>query len=64
MIYVDRKCVDLLDQDIAGDVLEPHVVQKTGHLLTELGRILLAVVLTPHQRGLALNCKLSAKPKA
>ena len=45
----------LLDQDIAGDVLEPHIVQKAGHLLTELGGVFLAVVLTPHQRGLALK---------
>ena len=51
--YPER--IDILDEDIAGDVLEPHVVQKAGHLLTELGGVFLAVVLTPHQRGLALK---------
>ena len=40
--------VDILDEDVAGDVFELDVVQEDGHFLAELGGISITVVLTPH----------------
>ena len=40
--------VDILDKDVAGDVLELDVVQEDGHFLAKLCGISITVVLTPH----------------
>ena len=40
--------VNILDEDVAGDVLELDVVQEDGHFLTKLCGIAITVVLTPH----------------
>ena len=40
--------VDILDEDVAGDVFELDVVQEDGHFLAKLCGISITVVLTPH----------------
>ena len=40
--------VNILDEDVAGDVLELDVVQEDGHFLTKLCGIAITVVFTPH----------------
>ena len=40
--------VNILDEDVAGDVLELDVVQEDGHFLTKLCGIAITVILTPH----------------
>ena len=44
----DLERVDILDEDVAGDVLELDVVQEDGHFLAKLCGIAITVVLTPH----------------
>ena len=51
----DLERVDILDEDIAGDVLELNIVEEASHLLAELGWILIAIVLAPHQSSLKIK---------
>ena len=44
--YLER--IHVLHQHVARDVLELYVIEKASHLLPELGRIIVAVVFTPH----------------
>ena len=44
--------VDLLDEDVAGDVLKLDVVEEDGHFFSKLCRVAITIVLAPHQGSL------------
>ena len=44
--------VDLLDEDVAGDVLELDVVEEDGHFFSKLCWVSITIVLAPHQGSL------------
>ena len=44
--YPER--IDILDEDIAGDILELDVVHETSNLLPKLCMVVIAIILAPH----------------
>ena len=44
--------VDLLDEDVAGDVLKLDVVEEDGHFFSKLCWVSITIVLAPHQGSL------------
>ena len=55
--YLER--IDILDEDIAGDVLELDVVHETSNLLPKLCMIIIAIILAPHQCSLKIRSNTS-----
>ena len=50
--------VDLLDEDVAGDVLKLDVVEEDGHFFSKLCWVSITIVLAPHQGSLEDNQEL------